>query len=151
MGERIADYRYAMLPCLPFLSKECSGSSAGTGAGLGAHFLWGFAVLFWPLFTGMDPVSIMSHRMIWTVAFLGVVLWATGHLHTVREGFRSKRTLAALLLAALLLPGPLDRHLAPAGELLAPLSLRHEGHFLKKLYDDVVCHNETILECSIFT
>ena len=103
MGERIADYRYAMLPCLPFLSKECSGASAGTGAGLGAHFLWGFAVLFWPLLTGMDPVSIMSHRMIWTVAFLGVVLWATGQLHAVREGFRSKRTLAALLLAALLL------------------------------------------------
>ena len=78
-----------MLPCLPFLSKECYGASAGTGAGLGAHLLWGFAVLFWPLLTGMDPVSIMSHRMIWTVAFLGGVLAATGHLDAVRDAFKS--------------------------------------------------------------
>ena len=93
----------SLLPCLPFLSKECSGSSAGTGAGLGAHFLWGFAVLFWPLLTGMDPVSIMSHRMIWTVAFLGAVLAVSGKLAAVRQAFQSWRTLAALFLAALLL------------------------------------------------
>ena len=92
-----------MLPCLPFLSKECYGASAGTGAGLGAHLLWGFAVLFWPLLTGMDPVSIMSHRMIWTVAFLGGVLAATGHLDAVRDAFKSVRMLLVLLLAALLL------------------------------------------------
>lgn len=92
-----------MLPCLPFLSKECHGASAGTGAGLGAHLLWGFAVLFWPLLTGMDPVSIMSHRMIWTVAFLGGVLAATGHMNAVRDAFRSVRMLLVLLLAALLL------------------------------------------------
>ncbi|MBQ9105192.1 MAG: EamA family transporter RarD [Mailhella sp.] len=93
----------SLLPCLPFLSKECSGSSAGTGAGLGAHFLWGFAFLFWPLLTGMDPVSIMSHRMIWTVVFLGAVLAVSGKLTAVRQAFQSWRTLAALFLAALLL------------------------------------------------
>jgi len=93
----------SLLPCLPFLCKECSGSSAGTGAGLGAHFLWGFAVLFWPLLTGMDPVSIMSHRMIWTVAFLGAVLAVSGKLAAVRQAFQSWRTLATLFLAALLL------------------------------------------------
>lgn len=92
-----------MLPCLPFLSKECSGPSAGTGAGLGAHLLWGFAVLFWPLLTGMEPVSIMAHRMIWTAVFLGVVLALSGHLGAVREAFRSVRVLLTLLLAALLL------------------------------------------------
>ncbi|MBQ5727662.1 MAG: EamA family transporter, partial [Mailhella sp.] len=92
-----------MLPCLPFLSKECSGAAAGTGAGLGAHLLWGFAVLFWPLLTGMDPVSIMSHRMIWTVVFLGGVLALSGNLGTVRGAFRNTRTLLMLLLAALLL------------------------------------------------
>ncbi|WP_458400752.1 EamA family transporter RarD [Mailhella sp.] len=92
-----------MLPCLPFLSKECSGSSAGTGAGLGAHLLWGFAVLFWPLLTGMDPVSIMSHRMIWTAVFLGCVLAATGHFGTVCQAFSGPRILLTLFLAAVLL------------------------------------------------
>lgn len=93
----------SLLPCLPLLSKECSGSSAGTGAGLGAHFLWGFAVLFWPLLAGMNPISIMSHRMIWTMVFLGLVLAFSGQLRTVREAFRNTKTLAALFIAASLL------------------------------------------------
>ena len=88
---------------LPFLSRECSGSCAGTSAGLGAHLLWGVAVLFWPLLGGMDPISIMSHRMIWTVVFLGITLAATGQFHAVRQGLASRRTAAALLAAALLL------------------------------------------------
>lgn len=88
---------------LPFQKHECTASCAGTGAGLGAHLLWGLAVLFWPLLNGMDAVSIMAHRMIWTVAFLGLVLAFTGQLHTVREAFRSPRTLFMLFLAAALL------------------------------------------------
>ena len=88
---------------LTFSSRECSASCAGTGAGLGAHLLWGVAVLFWPLLSGMDPVSIMSHRMLWTVVFLAGVLSFTGQLHTVRGAFRSPRTLVMLFLAAALL------------------------------------------------
>ena len=88
---------------LPFQIREYPTSYAGTGAGLGAHLLWGFAVLFWPLLTGMDPVSIMSHRMLWTVIFLGLVLIFTGQLHTTRGAFRSPRTLGMLFLAASLL------------------------------------------------
>ncbi len=88
---------------LPFQRHECTASCAGTGAGLGAHLLWGFAVLFWPLLTGMDPISIMSHRMIWTVAFLGLILAVTGKLSAVRQAFCSKRVFFSLLLAATLL------------------------------------------------
>jgi chloramphenicol-sensitive protein RarD len=88
---------------LPFQKHECAASCAGTGAGLGAHLLWGFAVLFWPLFTGMDPVSIMSHRMLWTVVFLAFVLAFTGQLGIVREAFREKKALIPLAAAAFLL------------------------------------------------
>jgi len=88
---------------LPFLSKECSGSCAGTSAGLGAHLLWGVSVLFWPLFIGMNPVSIMAHRMLWTVLFLAFVLTFTGQLGTVKEAFKEKKLLIALATAALFL------------------------------------------------
>lgn len=88
---------------LPFHSGECTGSCAGTGAGLGAHLLWGVAVLFWPLLSGLNPISIMSHRMIWTVVFLGLVLAATHQLHAVRAAFQSRRVLLSLFAAALLL------------------------------------------------
>ena len=88
---------------LPLHSHECSASCAGTGAGLGAHLLWGLAVLFWPLLGALNPVSIMAHRMIWTVAFLGIVLLASGHMSHVKSAFQSRRPLLALFIAASLL------------------------------------------------
>ena len=88
---------------LPFRSHECSASCAGTGAGLSAHLLWGFAVLFWPLLGTLNPVSIMAHRMIWTVAFLGIVLLAEGHMHAVKNAFQNRRTLVSLFFAAVML------------------------------------------------
>ncbi len=88
---------------LPFFSKECSGSCAGTAAGLSAHLLWGVAVLFWPLLGGLNPISIMAHRMLWTVVFLGVVLLATGQTRSVRAAFESRRVLLTLFGAASLL------------------------------------------------
>ena len=88
---------------LSFQKHECTASFAGTGAGLGAHLLWGFAVLFWPLLTGMDPISIMSHRMIWTAVFLAFVLAFTGQLASLREALREKKVLLPLAAAAFLL------------------------------------------------
>lgn len=88
---------------LPFSSKECSGSCAGTAAGLAAHLLWGVAVLFWPLLSGLNPISIMAHRMLWTVIFLGIVLIATRQMHNVRAAFESRRVLLTLFCAAVLL------------------------------------------------
>lgn len=88
---------------LPFRSHECTGSCTGSGAGVCAHLLWGFAVLFWPQLAGMNPISIMSHRMIWTVVFLGVILVVNGQCSTVRTAFLSSRTLLSLFSAALLL------------------------------------------------
>ena len=88
---------------LPHRPHECSASCAGGGAGLCAHLLWGFAVLFWPLLGALNPVSIMAHRMIWTVVFLGIVLLAEGHLHAVKSAFQNRRTLISLFFAAVML------------------------------------------------
>lgn len=88
---------------LPFQSHECNDSCAGTGAGLAAHLLWGLAVLFWPLLGGLNPISIMSHRMIWTVFFLGLVLVASHQFHSVKTALQSGRVLLSLFLASLLL------------------------------------------------
>ena len=88
---------------LPFSSHACTGSCAGTGAGFAAHLLWGVSVLFWPLLAGLNPISIMSHRMIWTVAFLGLVLAVSRQFSAVKTAFRNRRTLLSLFCAALLL------------------------------------------------
>lgn len=86
-----------------FHPHECTGSCAGTAAGLTAHLFWGFSVLFWPLLAGLSPISIMAHRMIWTVVFLGLVLMLRGHMHDVKNALQNKRTLLCLFAAALML------------------------------------------------
>ena len=88
---------------LPFLSPECTASCFGTGAGLTAHLLWGFSVLFWPLLDSLNPVSIMSHRMIWTACFLGVILLISRQFSMLKDAFGSARTLLSLCCAAFLL------------------------------------------------
>ena len=88
---------------LPFQSGACSSSCTGTGAGFAAHLLWGLAVLFWPLLGSLNPVSIMAHRMIWTVFFLGLVLAASRQFSAVKTAFESKRLLLSLFAAAVLL------------------------------------------------
>lgn len=101
--ERSSTFSSMMHLHLPFRSGECTGSCAGTGAGLAAHLLWGLAVLFWPLLGGLNPISIMAHRMIWTVFFLGLVLVVSRQLPAVRTAVENRRTLLSLFAAALLL------------------------------------------------
>lgn len=88
---------------LPFRCQAYSDSFAGTGAGLLAHLLWGFAVLFWPLLGAVSPVSIMAHRMIWAAVFIGMVLLAQGHMNTVKSALKNRRTLLYLFFAAMML------------------------------------------------
>ncbi|MCC6361747.1 MAG: EamA family transporter RarD, partial [Phycisphaerales bacterium] len=35
--------------------------------GLTAYLLWGFAPLYFKLFTGVSPVEVLAHRVIWSV------------------------------------------------------------------------------------
>ena len=69
---------------------------SGLAAGLAAYLLWGLFPLYWPLLEPAGPVEILTHRVVWSLVFLAMVLAATA-------GFGWLRTLGrrrALLLAA---------------------------------------------------
>jgi chloramphenicol-sensitive protein RarD len=73
----------------------------GLAAAIGAYVLWGLFPLYWPLLKPAAPVEILGHRMVWSLAFLVVVLAAT-------SGFRWLRTIGwhrvgLLTLAAVLI------------------------------------------------
>ena len=91
------------LPSLPTFSRECTGSCAGTGAGLSAHLLWGVSVLFWPVLADMNSISIMSHRMIWACVFLGLLLTYTGQMRDLRLLAKDKKVLLRIFCSAALL------------------------------------------------
>ena len=78
-----------------------SASRTGLLAGIGAYSLWGLFPLYWPLLEPAAAVEILGHRIVWSLAFLVLLL-------AVTTGFRWVRTLGArkawlLALAAVLI------------------------------------------------
>jgi chloramphenicol-sensitive protein RarD len=58
----------------------------GLAAGLLSYVLWGLVPLFWRLVDRVGEIEILAHRVIWSLAFLALVLALT-------VGFRWARTL----------------------------------------------------------
>ena len=61
-----------------------SRQRTGLIAGLLSYLIWGLFPLFWPLLDSAGTVEILAHRIIWSLAFLTVVLAITGGFGWVR-------------------------------------------------------------------
>ncbi|MEU7553971.1 EamA family transporter RarD [Streptomyces sp. NPDC044571] len=68
--------------------------------GFGAYGMWGLVPLFWPLLKPSGAVEILAHRMVWSLAFVGVVLLALRRWGWIRELLRQPRKLGLTALAA---------------------------------------------------
>ena len=53
-------------------------TNSGTGLlyGFGAYGMWGLVPLFWPLLKPAGAVEILAHRMVWSLAVVGIALLA---------------------------------------------------------------------------
>jgi chloramphenicol-sensitive protein RarD len=73
----------------------------GLAAAIGAYVLWGLFPLYWPLLEPAAPVEILAHRMVWSLAFVIVLLAFTSGFRWIRR-IGARRfwllTLAALLI-----------------------------------------------------
>ena len=61
-----------------------SRQRTGAIAGLLSYVIWGLFPLFWPLLESAGTVEILAHRIVWSLAFLTVVLAITGGFGWVR-------------------------------------------------------------------
>ncbi|MGW0394571.1 EamA family transporter RarD [Streptomyces sp. NPDC003042] len=68
--------------------------------GFGAYGMWGLVPLFWPLLKPSGAVEILAHRMVWSLAVVGVALLALRRWSWIRELLRQPRKLALTALAA---------------------------------------------------
>ena len=75
--------------------------SGGFAAGLGAYLLWGLFPLYWPLLEPAGAVEILAHRVVWSMALLGVILALTAGWTWVRR--LGRRAAGLLALAAVLI------------------------------------------------
>ncbi|GAA3937058.1 EamA family transporter RarD [Actinoplanes auranticolor] len=71
--------------------------------GLTAYVLWGFFPIYFKLLAPSPPLEILAHRVIWSVAFVSVVLIAMRNLHFLGRIVRDRRLLGGITLAAVLI------------------------------------------------
>ena len=63
----------------------------GLGLGVTAYLLWGAFPLYWPLLEPADAVEILAHRILWSLAAMGLLVLLTGRAALVREAVRDRR------------------------------------------------------------
>ncbi|MEM7217813.1 MAG: EamA family transporter RarD [Pseudomonadota bacterium] len=82
-------------------SHDAARLRAGVGYALGAYITWGFAPLYFLLVEFAQPLEIISHRAIWSLVIILVILGFRRRLRSVI--MMSRRTVAGLLLSGSLL------------------------------------------------
>ena len=78
---------------------------AGLVYGLAAYLAWGLAPMYFKQIAHVAPLRVVSHRIIWSVVFLAVILAVGRKWGEVRAALRSRRTLWMLGLSAALIAG----------------------------------------------
>jgi chloramphenicol-sensitive protein RarD len=72
----------------------------GVCAMVGACAIWGLSPLYFKAIAHVPPLEVLSHRVLWSVAFFGLVLGLRGRGAEVLGVFRDRRTLGLLVIAA---------------------------------------------------
>ena len=78
-------------------------SRQGFWYALGAYGLWGLLPLYWKFLVAVPAFEILLHRMVWSLVFLALVLFATGRWRGLWAALGDWRTIAIYGAAAVLL------------------------------------------------
>nr|WP_055535733.1 EamA family transporter RarD [Streptomyces graminilatus] len=81
-------------------AKPTSEQRKGLLNGFAAYGMWGLVPLFWPLLKPAGAVEILAHRMVWSLAFVGVALLVMRRWAWAGELLRQPRRLALIAVAA---------------------------------------------------
>ncbi|WP_323178276.1 EamA family transporter RarD [Streptomyces sp. NBC_00620] len=68
--------------------------------GIAAYGMWGLVPLFWPLLQPAGAVEILAHRMVWSLAFVGIALVVMRRWAWAGELIRQPRKLGLITVAA---------------------------------------------------
>ena len=69
----------------------------------GAFLLWGLLPVYWKLLGSVPAFQILSHRTIWSLVFLLILLLALGRMGEVKKALRSRRNRRCLAGGSLML------------------------------------------------
>ncbi|VAW18784.1 Uncharacterized inner membrane protein RarD [hydrothermal vent metagenome] len=75
----------------------------GVLAALGAYGTWGLFPLLFRLLDGVNSPTIVAHRVVWSLIFVGIILKWNGRFGEVWAALKNRRTLMLITLSAALL------------------------------------------------
>ncbi|WMT89863.1 EamA family transporter RarD [Pelagibacterium sp. H642] len=75
----------------------------GVIAALATYTLWGVLPLFFKLLEDIDPVGVVANRILCSLIFVALILWARRQFGEVRTALRDRRTIFALCISAVLI------------------------------------------------
>nr|WP_205863810.1 EamA family transporter RarD [Planosporangium mesophilum] len=71
--------------------------------GFAAYIVWGFFPLYWKQLTPSGPIEILAHRIVWSAAFVAVLLLAMRNRRFLKDLAHRPRTLAGACLASVII------------------------------------------------
>ncbi len=83
--------------------KSDDGQRTGICYGLAAFGWWGFVPLYFKAVSGVAPVEVLAHRVLWSLLLLATLLALRGRISLLGKLLRDRRTLAVLALTTLLI------------------------------------------------
>jgi chloramphenicol-sensitive protein RarD len=83
------------------VSRAPSESRRGFAFGVTAYFLWGLFPLYWPLLEPAGSLEILADRIVFSLAFVCLLLWRTKGWGDVRAVLRDRRQRSLLSVAAI--------------------------------------------------
>ena len=89
----------------PPITNSARTVRAGVIYGLSAYLWWGFIALYFKLIAHVHELSVLSSRIVWSVAFLAMIITWQAHWSQVKAALLHRRTLGLLALGAVLIAG----------------------------------------------
>ena len=71
--------------------------------GVGAHAIWGIVPIYFHALADVPPWIVLCHRVIWSVAFVALIILARREWGPVGVAFRDRRTFLLLTASAILI------------------------------------------------
>lgn len=68
-----------------------------------AYLLWGLLPLYWKLFLDVPSGEILSHRIIWSFVFVGIILFITRRWKVMWELAKDRKKLLLMLVSSLII------------------------------------------------
>jgi chloramphenicol-sensitive protein RarD len=78
-----------------------SGYNSGLIAGVGAYVMWGLVPLYWPLLKPASAMEILSHRVVWSLVFLLIIVYFKKLFSDIKVALFDKRKMILLFFASI--------------------------------------------------